>query len=322
MQQKFSLVFSIIILFQCTAFQRIIAQSISTIVNDSAKIQQQHGIDPNAPLTARIGDTPPEVITLFHEAGMAPVQHQLSDAEQKIVLEVIDNLPSLHKEVLKNHLRRLSFLDNMPNTALTSTVNPDDSFKVFDLTIRAAILQQTVSEWLTEKEYNCFDTTDSNIRLYINAGKLNALQYVLLHEATHIVDGARGITPADRFYTNEVIPDTITNQFIKGVWIKRTELHPKYQDSLLNNIAFQRGGKKMPIKDAVTVYKKFAKTPFASLYSLSSWHEDLAEYTTIAHFTKELDQPFQIVVYRGNKSIFKYKPMKSKIVKGRLSTRT
>lgn len=321
MKQRFLLVLLVVISLQCSVFQKIRAQSISTMGNDTAKIQQQYGIDPNAPLLTRIGDTPPEVITLFHEAGMAPVPHQLSKEEQKIVLEVIDNLPSLHKEVLKNHLRRLSFLDNMPNTALTSTVNPDDRFKVFDLTIRAAILQQMVSEWLTEKEYTCFDTTDSNIGLQINAGGLNALQYVLLHEATHIVDGSQTITPADRFYSDEVIPDTITNHFIKGVWIKRTEIHPKYQDSLLNKIAFRRGGKKMPIKEAVKVYKKLSKTPFASLYSLSSWHEDLAEYTTIAHFTRELNQPFQIVVYQGNKKLYKYNPMKSKIVRGRLNTR-
>lgn len=314
MKQKQVVTLAIIILFQCNALQKSIAQSS----DDVSVIQQRYSIDPNASLETRIGEASADVLTMFRNAGMAPVQHQLSEEERNIVLNVMENLPSVHQEMLRKHLRCISFLDEMPNTALTSTLNPEDDFKVFDLTIRAAILKQTVSEWLTEKEYTCFDTTDSNIRLLINGGKLNALQYVLLHEATHIVDGSLEVTPSDRVYSNESIPDSLSNPFIKGVWSKRSELHPSYQDAVLNNIAFRRGGQKMPISEAVNVYKRLSKTPFTSLYSLSSWHEDLAECTTILYVTKRLKQPFQILVYRDDKKIFKYEPMKSKIVRNRL----
>jgi redox-sensitive bicupin YhaK (pirin superfamily) len=37
-----------------------------------------------------------------------------------------------------------SFLDGMPNTAFTSTVNPDEPYKLSDVTIRAGILNQDV----------------------------------------------------------------------------------------------------------------------------------------------------------------------------------
>ena len=85
----------------------------------------------------------------------------------------------------------------MPNTALTSTINPDDSFRLFDITFRAGILKQNLSEWITEKERTCFDTTGSNISVSIEAGTLDAMTYVLLHETTHVVDGSLEITPGE-----------------------------------------------------------------------------------------------------------------------------
>jgi hypothetical protein len=63
----------------------------------------------------------------------------------------------------------------MPNTALTSTLNSDEPYPVFNITIRAAILKQNVSEWLTEKERACFTKGNSPLSIVIEAGQLNAL---------------------------------------------------------------------------------------------------------------------------------------------------
>ena len=82
----------------------------------------------------------------------------------------------------------------MPNTALTSTVNPDEPYRLFDLTIRAGVLGETVSEFLTQKERSCYDTAGSSLSVFIEAGTLDAIIHVLLHEATHIVDSSLGIT--------------------------------------------------------------------------------------------------------------------------------
>ena len=45
----------------------------------------------------------------------------------------------------------------MPNTALTSTLNNDLKFPVFDMIVRAAIFKKTVFEWMTEKERTRFN---------------------------------------------------------------------------------------------------------------------------------------------------------------------
>lgn len=88
----------------------------------------------------------------------------------------------MHRRVLSERLRSVSFLDGMPNTALSSTVNAEEPFRLFDITIRAPILRQNASEWLTEKERSCFDSARSPLSVTIEAGKRDAIMYVLLHD--------------------------------------------------------------------------------------------------------------------------------------------
>src|SRR5262249_30209770 len=147
-------------------------------------------------------------------------------------------LPPLHRRVLGERLRSVSFLDGMPNTALTSTVNPEEPYRLFDITIRAAILRQDVSDWLTEKERSCFDAAGSRLSVSIKAGKLDAIVYALLHEATHVVDSCLRITPASRFGRKTAV-DATANAFTEGVWSESELPSPRYRDPLLERIKFR-----------------------------------------------------------------------------------
>ncbi|MDP9079313.1 MAG: hypothetical protein M3O71_17930 [Bacteroidota bacterium] len=252
---------------------------------------------------------------MFEEAGMSPRLHQLSSDELLSVERAFAVLPRLHQKVLKEHLRSISFLDHMPNTALTSIVNTDDRFPLYDITFRAEILNQNVSEWLTEKERTCFDPKGSSLNVSIAAGTLDAIVYVLMHEATHIVDGSLGITPVR---TARSTVDTVKSTFTSGVWTDRTVFAPQFRNTLLDSSHFRRGGKILPINTAKFVYQALRRTPFVSLYSTSSQHEDLAEYLTVYDFTQKLKQPFQIIIRDKGKKVFVSEPMKSKLVKGRM----
>ena len=160
---------------------------------------RRHGLDPTTSLESRVKETPPSVLKMFEGlGGAAPTAHALTDAERRKLSAAFAALPPLHRRVLGDRLRSVSFLDGMPNTALTSTVNPDEPYPLFDITIRAAILGQDVSEWLTEKERTCFDAAGSPLRVAIDAGKLDAILYVLLHEGTHVVDSCLRMTPGVR----------------------------------------------------------------------------------------------------------------------------
>jgi len=67
------------------------------------------------------------------------------------------------------------------------------------------------------------------------------------------------------------------------------------------------------------VYQGLSKTPFVSLYSTASWHEDLAELLTVYHLTTHLNQPFSIVIAKPGKEVFSYEPMRSAAVRRRIA---
>jgi hypothetical protein len=293
------------------------AQTNDKIVTTYQKSQIQHkyGLDPATSLPTRIKETPAGVVKMFEEAGMSPRQHQLSSAELLKVEKAFAILPPLHQRVLKEHLRSISFLDNMPNTALTSKVNTDDAYPLYDITFRAEVLRQNVSEWITEKERTCFEAKGSSLSVSIAAGALDAIVYILMHEATHVVDGSLGIIPVRN--AGRTV-DTAKGTFTTGVWTDLTVFAPQYRNTLLESTHFRTSGKTLPIDSAGSVYQALERTPFVSLYSTSSQHEDLAEYLTVYHFTKKLKQPFQIIIRDKEKKVLIYEPMKSKLVKSRM----
>jgi hypothetical protein len=150
-------------------------------------IQQKYALKIKVRLQDRVQESPPVILQKFSEAGMSPKAHALTAPEQLIVNQAFALLPPFHQAVLNQHLRSISFLDEMPNTALTAALNPDDTFRVYHITIRAAILKQTVSEWLTEKESTCFDTTGSPFRVAMEEGSLNALPEIRYFPLRHLV---------------------------------------------------------------------------------------------------------------------------------------
>ena len=152
----------------------------------------------------------------------------------------------------------------MPNTALTSTVNPNEPYRLFDITIRAAVLGEDVSAFLTQKERSCFDAAGSPLSVSIEGGKLDAIVYVMLHEATHVVDSSLRIARGG---------------FTDGVWSERTIVDARYRDPLLERIRFRADGEILTIDRADAVYAALRRTPFVSLYGSSNWHDDLASWS-------------------------------------------
>jgi len=144
----------------------------------------------------RIRMAPESVFNTFREAGMKPVNRHLTPAQKEKVKSAFALLPPLHQQILKQHLQSISFMDNMPNTALTSPVDSGGVAKLFNITFRAGLLDETISEWASKKENTCFKRADgAQYTVRVEGGNLDAIIYVLMHEATHIVDAVIGITP-------------------------------------------------------------------------------------------------------------------------------
>jgi hypothetical protein len=185
---------------------------------------------------------------------------------------------------------------------------------MFNITFRASLLDENISQWATWKENTCFTpAVDSGYKVRVEGGSMDAMIYVLMHEATHIVDIVTEITPhpAERDAIVEPTPYT------KNIWRKMNMPLEAYMDSLLEQTRF-RSGKQVPMSLAPNVYSQLSKTPFPSLYAMAAWSEDIAELATIYHLTTKLNQPFHIVVTKNNVELARFEPMKNVLVRHRL----
>ena len=262
----------------------------------------------------RVLKAPESVFKKFIDAGMQPTNHELTAAEQIKVDKAFSILPPLYKKILKEHLQSISFMDNMPNTALTSTLETADSSKQFNITFRAGILNETISEWATWKEKSAFNFTENpRMEIQIDAGKLDAIQYILLHEATHVVDAVLSLTP----HAEEVDSLVAHTAFTKNIWRLFNKPTDQFTNPTLEKTRF-RSGKVQPIASASEIYSSLKKTPFPSLYGMASWYEDAAELISIYHMTQKLNQPFKVYIKENNKVIATFEPMKNKLVKKRV----
>ena len=280
--------------------------------------QKQYHLDPNSSWLSRVAKTPDDIIKMFIDAGISPTEHKLSTKEINIISQAFATLPPLHQQVLRQHLKSVSFLDNMPNTALTSPVTNNNGANLYHITFRAGILRQTISDWVTEKERTCYSGGDSTISVSIQAGLLSALTYVLLHESTHVLDGALQLMSTDTIAGKPRL-SKFTAGFSKGIWKNSNKHYWLFKDSTVVKNRFRPGGRLFVPNEATKVYEGLSQTPFVSLYSTASWHEDLAELLTVYHLTKRYKQPFRIVVRQYGKEIFQYEPMKSALVLKRIS---
>lgn len=284
--------------------------------NQTNAVQDQFGLDPEQLLVQRVGKTPASVLAIFREAGMSPKPYELTDDDRQQLVAAIAILPPLHQAVLKQRLRRISLLNDMPNTALTSEIDSTESYPLFDITIRAAILKQSAAEWLKEKESSCFDRKESTFSLRVDIGNITAIQYVMLHEATHIVDAIREITPSIS-PNSEIAFRASTTPFTLGIWEDARTPVSRYLNEDLMTIRFRQGGKVTDASNMKSLYDALGRTPFVSLYGSSARTEDLAEYLTVYHLTQKLHQPFQISVYDGDLEVLVHDPMKSEITRSR-----
>ncbi len=296
------------------------SQSIKRVLKKASlrAVQQKAGFDPEKSFIDRVDNTPDDVLKMFREEGMSPTKHQLTKQELEIVASAFKVLPPLHQRVLKQHLKSFSFLDNMPNTALTSPVVVKRGINLYHITFRAGILHQNITEWINEKERTCFEGGDSTIKVSIEAGLLSAFIYILLHEGTHVVDGSLQLNLVDSV-GGKPKPNKFIASFSKGIWKNYNTLSWPVTDSIALQSRFRLNGRRYKVDEAVAVYQSLSKTPFVSLYSTASWHEDLAELLTVYHLTNYLKQPFRVVVSKNGKEMFNYEPMKSATVQQRLA---
>jgi hypothetical protein len=264
------------------------------------------------PLRARVGAPSPDIVDAFTRSGAKDVRpHRLTDAEWRTVDAAIAALPRLHRDVLRRHLRRISFVDasSGAGNALTSRVVPACGEELFDLTLRAGLLGESLTAFLNGKEAGLFTDDGSGTTVRIEAGAMPAAPYILLHESTHIVDGVLGLSRRTDV------------AFRKGVWDAEQSkaFAPRLAANPVNAIAW-RGGVKLPVRSAANLYRGLRESPFVSLYASVAPSEDLAELVAWQQLSTRWHVPLRIVV-RGadGATAFAYKPLEAPAVRARMA---
>lgn len=184
---------------------------------------------------------------------------------------------------------------------------------VFDIVLRAGLLNESASAFLTRKERSYYSMDGSDLTVSIDVGSSPALLYVLLHESVHVLDisnrGGKDVSP-------QLFPNNTSDQLVRGIWENHITKVPAYQSPLLQMSWFGEG-KPQNIQAAEAAYRMLATTPFVSLYGGSNWYDDVAELVTCYYLTQNLHQPYRIVLSRGAETVYSLSPMEDALVRAR-----
>ena len=269
--------------------------------------------DPSTPLAARITLPPESVLERFRNLPKpAPTFHEPTQAERKQMDIVLEQLPAFTRKVLLQHVRSISFMDGIPSNGVSS-MEAGSTLPIFDIVLRAGLLHETVSDYLTRKERGYYSSAPSDISLAFEGGSLSAVLYVLTHESVHVLDisnrGGKEGPP-------QLFANSPPNLLVQGIWEDARAKVPAYQSPL-----FQMGwfgsGKQPSLDTAEPTYRMLARTPFVSLYGSSSWYEDIAELVTCYYMTQVLKQPYRVVISKGTEVQYTLSPVQNPLAQAR-----
>jgi hypothetical protein len=255
MTQLKSVIASLSLVFGVVGTQSADATSQNPLQSDAAEVQG---------LMARVGPPSKEALRDYKRAGMQDVKsHTQTDSERAEVAVALASMPTLNRQILEKHLHHLAFLDGIPGegNALTS---PATKKGLYDITVRASVLNESLSTFLTTKEHRVFTADGSGIAVYVEGTGVNALTYLLMHESTHVLDFSCNTTTEPH------------SRFLEGIWTDTYTMVPQLASSAAPTTYFHQGHP-LGFGKAVIVYDSLAQSPFVSLYATASEHDDLAE---------------------------------------------
>lgn len=243
----------------------------------STVLMQVQNVSVNAQVSsimAREGRPSSSVIEQFRDAGMTDVKsHRLTASEYEKVQAAIISLPRLNQDALYKRLHQIAFVDGVPGEG-TGLTSPSSLGGQYDLTFRASLIKETLSQFLTTKERRVFTPDNPRVAVSVTGTGVDALTYVLLHESSHVLDFACRITKS------------FPNAFDGSIWIGPRETEPSLSQLLATKTYFHQGPR-LSLLTATDIYGSLSQTPFVSLYATSSAQEDFAELVAWREIEKE-----------------------------------
>jgi hypothetical protein len=308
MQQRFAL-----------AFVALIFVGLTAPLADAAPQQAPSpSFDIASPLESRIGGAvPASTLKSYADSGRGVLTtHVMTEAEKRQVAAALAALTPLQRRIAQEHLRSISFANGMMSNAQTARSTLGAAYPEFEIVLNPVLLKETVSEFLTRKERQLFDTTGSTLSVSVDGGSMDAVTYVLIHETTHMVDMSLGLAPQG--YYKESIPDDAHTPVTRGIWASTFKLVAPYHDAIFERVNFAPNAKTIPIAEAQSLYEALGRTPLVSIYASRGYPEDLPEFVAWRQMTRKLNQPYRIEIRDGGRVVYSFEPMKNPLVQNRL----
>lgn len=261
-----------------------------------------------------------EMLSFWKEYDQRPdyTAYAPGPKEREIIARNLALLPPRHRAVLRERLIGIYFVGNFMGSGVTDWVLKDGKRLYCYIILNPALLSMDLSATLTWRERSCFRMTDPAWTLAIDCGKqYDGLLYVLLHEASHVVDYVTNVTPYVEEKVRHLNPGVEETGFTRGIWSGIAS--PAADLPWRKDLTFYGfgGGPKIPVTDAPAIYRGLAQSPFVSLYGSTAWIEDFADYLTFYHITQKLGMPYVITVQKGKEIISRTEPLKNGAVAAR-----
>lgn len=301
-----------------------------TVLEWRGGIVQRLHTNLSKPFSARIQQIPPDMLKAAQEydrsLGIANTDQYVARKptadELTLLTSYFDLLPRAHQTVFSSKLLAVFLIDGFAGAGLTEWLVDHEGHMYYYMILNSSLLTKSLDEWLTYKENSQFDKSTSSPTIRVRTKtEYRALMYGLLHEGAHVVDYELGIAPYfDELHRKLTRRERETTEFTEGVWNQRLKPVAQYDFKHREKINLYGIFAKMgliPRSELSAMFSQLTKTPFVSLYSGTSWNEDLADYLTYQHIESKLGGSVTVELVQEGKIIDRYEPVKTSLAKQR-----
>jgi hypothetical protein len=275
----------------------------------------------DAPLEARVGPAPPEVVELLALDNLYngfPEHPRASAANEALKAEVVAALaqmPEAVKRRLSERVAGIVFVDEFGGTGFTDSIVDEKgqktkAFVVLDPTVLA---KRTANSWATWKENTPFKPDGhhelkATIERAADDNRRQAIQYILLHELGHALAVGADFHPDWNLKVAE-IPAHHYPFFDLSWSLDRpgNRYVNRFEAALpeRKNIAYYFGAK-LSAADMIPAYKHLERTNFPTLYAATVPGDDFAEsFANYVHVVM-MGKPFEIAITEDWRVVKRY----------------
>ena len=283
-------------------------------------------------LDKRIAKIPDAILNVWKQADKAMnpqadlyKSYTLSAAEQQQFAQAIAKLPTSWQQVMQQKVSRFFFIDQLLGGGITDWVVDAQGERVYTMILNPALFKASAQEWLEMRENSSF--AEGPFHLSLNGFEnISALQYILWHEAAHLIDFETQQTPVNDVLLRKHFGfDKNVTAFTKNVWKARETAVPQplsdFDFPARKNInPYRMNIHQTQIDNSVLKqsFMDWKKTPFTTIYASSTWAEDFADFAAFTLAAKLTGKSPQWLLKDNGKTIGQHTPLVHPINKQRL----